>query len=669
MKKPNKDAFFSEHIADLEKEIDSVRKRFDQSKHLIHGLRAIIENNPDPVAGLDKQLRFFAHSKRYIIDFKLNFTDLIGKQIQEVFPNIGEDWLHDFEKCLHGAVIGPKKIKVVFADGNAENIIRKLIPLKAETGSIEGVIVLNQITTRQDQVEAAMIASEGKYRELVENINDAIYIVSQRGVVTFVSPVITQILGFLPEEIIGKNFLQFVHPDDHAYMLGEIPRTRQPFFPLFECRLIHKDTTERWVRVSNRSIYAKGRLKEMRGVLHDISKEKQAEKENLRLESLLHQAKRMEAIGTLAGGVAHDLNNILSGVVSYPDLLLLELPENSPHRPIIETIKKSGERAAVVVQDLLTLARRGLTGAMAIDMNQLIAEYIDSPETELLKSTHPNLRIAFDPEDTILPIHGSPVHLKKVLMNLVNNAAEAMLNGGSVTIATRNKNLAERLLLSGRMRAGDYVEVTVTDNGVGIGRNDVERIFEPFYTTKSMGRSGTGLGMAVVWSSVQDHQGYIDIASQVGAGTTITLFFPTTSEKPRTLERRNTALEDLQGEGEVILVVDDVDEQLEIASNILRKLGYQVETASSGEAAVTYLKTSVADLVVLDMVMPPGIDGLETFKQITAVNPEQRAIIASGFAETERVQEALRSGIDSFVRKPYSLRNFGYAVKSALSNR
>jgi CheY-like chemotaxis protein/anti-sigma regulatory factor (Ser/Thr protein kinase) len=303
---------------------------------------------------------------------------------------------------------------------------------------------------------------------------------------------------------------------------------------------------------------------------------------------------------------------------------------------------------------------------MAIDMNQLIAEFINSPETGLLKSSHPNLTITFAPKDSILPINGSPVHLKKVLMNVVYNAAESMVNGGSVTIAARNKTLAERFLLSGRIPAGNYVEVTVTDNGVGIARNDIERIFEPFYTTKSMGRSGTGLGMAVVWSSVQDHQGYIDITSRVGAGTTITLYFPTTADKPRTIERRNATLEDLQGEGEIILVVDDVPEQLEIASNILRKLGYYVETAASGEDAVTYLKTSAVDLVVLDMVMPPGIDGLETFKQITAINPEQRAIIASGFAETERVQEALQSGIDSFVRKPYSLRNFGYAVKSAL---
>ena len=666
MKKPAINTSLTERILDLEKEIEMVREELGQSRKLIHGLHALIENNTDPVAGLDKDLRFFAHSKRYINDFKLEFASLLGRHVKEVFPTMKDSWLEDFDKCLQGAVIGPKKIQVVFADGKTENITRTLVPLIAETGDVEGIIVLNQITTRQDQVEAAMIASERKYRELVENINDAIYIVSHKGTVNYVSPVITQILGFLPEEIIGKNFLQFVHPDDHAYMLGEIPRTRQPFLPLFECRLIHKDTSERWVRVSNRSIYGKGHLREMRGVLHDITKEKEAEKENLRLESLLHQAKRMEAIGTLAGGVAHDLNNILSGVVSYPDLLLLELPEDSPHRPIIETIKKSGERAAVVVQDLLTLARRGLTGAMAIDMNQLIFEYINSPETGILESTHPNLTITFEPEERVLPINGSPVHLKKVLMNLVYNAAEAMVNGGVVTITAREKSLAQRFLVSGLMPTGNYVEVAVTDNGVGISRNDIERIFEPFYTTKSMGRSGTGLGMAVVWSSIQDHKGYIDITSQVGAGTTVTLYFPTTSAKPRTIERRNAALEDLQGKGEVILVVDDVPEQLEIATNILGKLGYYVETAASGEDAVTFLKTSAADLVVLDMVMPPGIDGLETFKQITAINPGQRAIIASGFAETERVQEALKSGIDSFIRKPYSLRNIGYAVKSAL---
>jgi signal transduction histidine kinase len=229
------------------------------------------------------------------------------------------------------------------------------------------------------------------------------------------------------------------------------------------------------------------------------------------LEMRLRNAQKMEAIGTLAGGVAHDLNNILSGILSYPDLLLMDLPQDSPLRDPLLTIKKSGEKAATIVLDLLTLARRGVMVKEVTNVNEIISEYLKSPEHERLSLYHRGVKFLTRFDAHLLNILGSPVHLSKVIMNLVFNAAEAMPAGGEVHISTQNlyvdRSGAENDLFS----EGEYVVVRVTDQGIGISQKEVERIFEPFYTTKVMGRSGTGLGMSVVWGTVEDHDGFINI--------------------------------------------------------------------------------------------------------------------------------------------------------------
>jgi len=396
----------------------------------------------------------------------------------------------------------------------------------------------------------------------------------------------------------------------------------------------------------------------------------QLERDKRKLEAQLQRARKMEAIGTLAGGVAHDLNNILSGVVSYPDLLLMDLPEDSFLRKPLLTMKRSGEKAAAIVQDLLTLARRGVAVSETIDLNRIVADYLNSPEFAKLQQYHPEARICtrISPEPVLLT--GSPVHLSKCLMNLVSNAVEAMPEGGTVTICTAMRHVPAPIITNtdvANIVPGDYACLTVSDTGTGISPGDLERIFEPFYTKKTMGRSGTGLGMAVVWGTVKDHKGYIDIQTSEGQGSTFTLFFPASHAIPRVAPRTKPPLEALSGNGQTILVVDDVPEQREIASSLLEKLGYRVETAESGEAAVRYLQSHEVDLVILDMIMNPGIDGLETYRRILKIHPHQRAIIASGYSETKRIHELQRLGGGVCIRKPYTLETIGRAVKEELA--
>lgn len=400
---------------------------------------------------------------------------------------------------------------------------------------------------------------------------------------------------------------------------------------------------------------------------NEIKAHQRSEKQKAELESHLQRAQKMESLGTLAGGVAHDLNNILSGVVSYPELLLSDMSENNPLRDPLVLIKNSGDKAAAIVQDLLTLARRGVAISTVINLNSIIEDYLKSPEFLKLKTFHPHVECKVELKDGLHNILGSPVHLSKTIMNLISNAAEAMPDGGTITVSSDTAEIISPIKGYPYTKFGSYTIINVSDTGVGIAPEEIERIFEPFYTKKVMGRSGTGLGMAVVWGTVHDHNGYIDIKSMPGKGTTFLLYFPSTDQSIEA-EKEQIPIDRYKGNGESILVVDDVKEQRKIAEIILAKLGYWVVTVPSGEETVKYLQNHSADLVILDMIMDPGMDGLETYRRIIEYHPDQKSIIASGFSETGRVEELQRLGAGEYIRKPYSIEKIGLAVKKALTS-
>jgi CheY-like chemotaxis protein len=304
----------------------------------------------------------------------------------------------------------------------------------------------------------------------------------------------------------------------------------------------------------------------------------------------------------------------------------------------------------------------------AVDLNRIVRDYLQAPEFEKLMSFHRGVVVRPELADDLLNIKGSPIHLAKTVMNLVSNAAESISGMGSVAIRTENRYLDRPLSGYDDMQEGDYVVLTVSDTGKGIAAKDIDKIFEPFYSKKVMGRSGTGLGLAIVWGTVKDHSGYIDVKSEEGTGTTFTLCFPATREEPAKAESARP-VESMAGGGETILVVDDVREQRELAISMLTKLGYRVEAVASGEEAVSYINRKKADLIVLDMIMDPGIDGLDTYRRICEINPRQKAIIVSGFSETERVRQAQELGAGTFVRKPYIMEKIGIAVRRELDGK
>jgi len=623
-------------------------------------MQTLLNNIPDYIYFKDRDRRFVRASNLFCDTFWCSMDEIIGKKDEDLFPEeIAKETASDERQVIETGIPLINKEEGGKSIGGGEHwVLTTKLPWRDKEGNIIGLFGISREITRRKQAEEALRESEEKYRNLFEDSKDPVVISTREGKLVDVNQAYLDLYGLTREEIADLNAHQlWANPDDRSRWVQELEQ--KGFVRDFEARHLKKDGTKIECLLTSTVRWAHdGSVVAYQGIVRDVT-------EKRKLQAQLQRAQKMEAIETLAGGVAHDLNNILAGLVSYPDLLLLEIPEDNPLRNPILTMQKSGEKAATIVEDLLTLARRGVAVKEVMNLNDIISEYLKSPEHERLKSFHAGVHVRTDLEGDLLNILGAPAHQSKTIMNLVSNAAEAMPEGGEISISTENQYIDRPIRGYDDLEEGDYVVLRVSDTGVGISKKDRERIFEPFYTKKVMGRSGTGLGMTVVWGTLKDHKGYIDIQSTKGKGTTLTLYFPVTrKELPK--DKSLLSIEDYMGKGESILVIDDVKEQREIASKILKKLGYSVTTVSSGEEAVDYMKDNSADLLVLDMIMDPGIDGLDTYKRILEFHPGQKAIIASGFSETERVKEAQRLGAGAYVKKPFLLGKIGVAVRDEL---
>jgi PAS domain S-box-containing protein len=524
----------------------------------------------------------------------------------------------------------------------------------------------------RERAESTLIllkSSEKNLNSIIKTIPDIIFRLDTAGHIIFISPAILKYTASA-DALIGQPIFDLVPPDDLPkvrYNLVE-RRTGKRATDGLELRLLlpgtDKETEEeiRYFSISAEGIYqgdnpCPDTFIGTQGILRDITEQKM-------LEEKLLNAQKLEAIGSLAAGVAHDLNNILAGLVTYPDLLLLELPKDSPLRDKISIIQRSGKSAAAIVQDLLTLGRRGVKTNEVVDVNTVVSDYLASLEFAATWKHHPEISLETRLAPDLMRIKGSKVHLAKAIMNLLTNAVEAMPAGGKITLSSYNRYLDVSVKVYEEIPPGEYVCVCVADEGIGIDDEDRRRIFEPFYSKKSMKRSGSGLGMTVIWATIKDHGGYVDLQSREGQGTQFTLYFPATREQEEFADQR-VVLEDYVGT-EQVLVVDDMPEQLQIATGMLTKLGYAVTAVASGEAAVQYLTTHLVGLVVLDMIMPGGMDGLETYMRILDIRPGMRAIVTSGFSESERVKALQQLGAGAYIQKPYTLEKLGMAVRKEL---
>jgi len=519
---------------------------------------------------------------------------------------------------------------------------------------LEKKIALVRQLNEKTQLQESLRESEEKFRGLVENAVFGVYLL-QDGRFVYVNPRFAEMTGYSEEELIScVRPEDVIHPEDlprarqglRERLKGLVPKSHYAF------RIVTKGGETRQMEVYSSRMKYRGKPAAIVALL-DVT-------EKQHLEERLRRVEKMEAMITLAGGVAHDLNNILGALYGFAELLMLKMGPDHEFKSYVEKIMESSRRGAAIVDDLLTMTRRGVKVEEPVNINTVVIDYLKTLEYERMSLYHPQARVNVQISEEIPVIMGSYVHILKSIMNLVSNAVEAMPKGGTVTVRTYCEK-------KDHLPAREYVVVEVTDEGEGICEEDLKRIFEPFYTKKVMGRSGTGLGLAVVWTTVSDHGGFIEVESKVGEGTCFRLYFPVAETREGISEREEERVD--KGNGESILVVDDVPAHLDLAKQILGEAGYTVETAESGEEALGKVRQKKYDLLLLDMLMEPNMDGLETFLEILKIHPNQKIVLMSGFIETERVKEALRLGASSFLKKPYTRRQLIDAISRAISQK
>ena len=500
------------------------------------------------------------------------------------------------------------------------------------------------------RTEDALRESEERYRQLVENINDVIFATDEHGVLTYVSPTIESVTGHSPTELIGRPFSDFVYKEDLPRIMEAFKNVIAGHLEPSEYRLLTKSEKTCWIRNSSRPLIMDSRASGIQGVLTDITDRKEAEEKKERLESQLIQAQKMEAVGTLAGGVAHDFNNLIQVIQGYAQLLLLDKDEGDTGYQELQEILGAAQRGGELSRRMLTFTRKVESEREPVDLNLEVQEVRRLLERTITKMIDIELHLAED----LGIINADAGQLEQVIMNVALNAKDAMPEGGKLAIQTDNVTLGEDFCKGTLgLRPGEYALLSISDTGHGMDGKTLGRIFEPFFSTKGPGK-GTGLGLAMVHGIVKGHDGYITCASTPGEGTTFSIFLPII-EQMREVPQLDDQEVSVAGGSETILLVDDEQPIRNLGERILKNHGYNVLLAANGESGLErYRKEHKAiDLIILDLQMP-GMGGKKCLEELLKVDPKARILIASGSLSIT-VTKANSAGASGFIGKPYDL--------------
>ncbi|MCP4583153.1 MAG: PAS domain S-box protein [candidate division Zixibacteria bacterium] len=627
-------------------------------------LRATVESTADGILVTDIKGNITHTNARFVEMMNIPQEIIESKHAVSLIEHI-KIRVSNPEKCLTNLqdpeqTLREKAETIYFKDGQIYE--RYASPL-IQNNELTGMVCNFRDITERKHTEQLLKQSEQKYRSLIESLHDGMGITDLDENMIYANQACCKMFGYPFDELIGMNLSRIVVEEDLPLIRKETEQRKNNKHSKYEVNIKRKDGQISQILISATPLHDnRGDVIATVGIFADVTDIKKAEKEKNELRDKLTRAQRMESLGVLAGGVAHDLNNILGPLVAYPEIIRMGLEPNNPILSHITKIENSAQRAADVVQDLLTMARRGRYEMLPLDFNEMIQTYLDSPDFTKLQANNPEIEVLPDLDTSIPNIHGSVSHLSKVVMNLIINAFEAMPKGGLLAVKTEKQYVEKLIGGFDNIEVGEYLVLTVRDTGFGIDPKDLKHLFEPFYSKKEMGRSGSGLGLAIAYGVIKDHNGYIDVISEISRGSDFVAYLPII-EITAPLDRK--AVIDIRG-SEKILVVDDIEEQRELAATILSTLGYKVEVAPEGRSAVDYLSHNEADLVILDMIMEDDFDGLETYREIIKKHPGQKAIIASGYSETDRVKEAEKLGVGKYIRKPYTMQKLGKAIREVL---
>ena len=515
--------------------------------------------------------------------------------------------------------------------------------------------------SQRKRFESALEESEGKYRTILQSIEEGYFEVDLSGRLTFFNEALTWISGFTKEDMKGKSFREYSSPEiaEHvAHQFNEIYKTGRAI-EFTEYETIRADGETRYLEVSA-SLMHDGRAKPsgFRGIVRDVTARKSAEEEKRRLEAQVQHGQKMEAIGTLAGGVAHDFNNLLMGIQGNVSLMMMDIEDSHPHHKGMGNILGYVERCAMLTKQLLGFARGGKYEVSTLDLSELVAS-----NAEMFGRTKKEITIYQDYQENLLAVDVDHGQIGQVLLNLFVNAGQAMRGGGNLFLETRNVELDENFVRPYGFEPGEYVRLSVTDTGIGMDTETQRRIFEPFFTTKKRGE-GTGLGLASTYGIIKKHSGIIDVLSQPGKGTTFHIYLPAGGT---VIEAENGEEEELLKGVGTELFIDDEDMILQVGSQMLNALGYTVLTSASGSEGVEILKEQreQVDLVILDMVMP-DMSGMETFDALREIDPDVKVLLSSGYSAEGPANEIMKKGCNGFIQKPFNISELSSKINSVM---
>ena len=573
----------------------------------------------------------------------LKSNEIIGRTARECIPGLEDSWIENYGQVdrtgkpmeIENYVEGLKSCYKVFA--------YRPIP--------GFVAVTFENVTDSKRAEEALKESEEKYRLLVGNASDAI-LIAQDEIIKFSNKMTEKLIGYSADELEKMPFSKFIHPNDRSMVLERYKQRIKDETPpsIYTFRIVSKEGEELWVEINSVMLYWEGRPATL-NIIRDIS-------ENKKLESQLQQAQKMEAIGTLAGGIAHDFNNLLMGIQGRTSLMLMHTTTTNSHYEHLKGIEDYVESAAGLTKQLLGFARGGKYEVKPTDLNELIKN-----QNRMFGRTKKEITIRGKYEKDLWAAEVDQVQIEQVLLNLYVNAWQSMPGGGDLYIQTENITLDENYTKPFEVKPGKYVKISVTDTGVGMDEATRQRIFDPFFTTKEMGR-GTGLGLATVYGIIKNHEGFINVYSEKGEGTTFNIYLPA-SEK-EIIEEKELAKDVLKGT-ETVLLVDDENVIIYAVELLLKEMGYKTFIARSGKETVKIYKKNKdkIDVVILDMTMP-DMGGGETYDRLKEINPDIKVLLSSGYSINGQATEILERGCNGFIQKPYRRNELSQKIREVL---
>jgi two-component system cell cycle sensor histidine kinase/response regulator CckA len=624
------------------------RKRSEAALKSYQGLlKQVIDADPNLVFVKDWDGKFALANKALAEAYGTTSEALVGKSDADFNRNPAEvaHFLRDDREVM--TTLQPKSIPEESVTNPSTGETRWFqtvkVPLAGASGTARQVLGVATDITDRKRAEGALRHSEERYRSLVEGVRDLIFALSPSGEVTSLNPAFEEITGFPPSAWIGRPFEALVHPEDVPAALELFGRVvRGETRPTNQFRIVTKAGPYRVAEFSASAQLREGKLIGILGIGRDVT-------DRLGLEQQLRQAQKMEAVGQLAGGIAHDFNNILTAITGHAELLLQDLGSADPRREDVAEIRRSAERAAGLTRQLLAFSRQQVLQPKVVDLNALVMDM----DKLLRRLIGEDVELATVLEPSLGRVKADPGQLEQVIVNLAVNARDAMPTGGKLTLETRNIDLdANYTLEHSPVKPGPYVQLTVSDSGIGMDEETQARIFEPFFTTKPRGQ-GTGLGLATVYGTVKQSGGFIWVYSEPGHGATFKIYLPRV-DAPVEAGVPPTLVAEPLGGSETVLLAEDEPAVRAIARQALERQGYKVIAAPNGAEALALAAQHGAtiDLLLTDVVMP-GMSGRDLAERLLAQRPGIRVLYISGYTDNAIVRHGMLEPGLAYLQKPF----------------